>query len=74
MKGDVEQGAIRLVKQYSATEAVVALLHNEKTSTVVLFNLESGATMRKTSLTFPFDNVFKTNDVWIAIATLGDDE
>lgn len=74
LNGEIEAGAIRLVKEFSATEAVVGLLHNEKTSTVVLYNLSSGTNVRKTVLEFPFDEVFKSNDSWIAIATMGEDE
>lgn len=70
----VEAGAIRLVKEFSATEAVVGFLHNEKTSSVVLFNLTSGANVRVTSLTFPFDSIFRASESWVAIATVGDDE
>jgi len=37
-----EQGAIKVVKEYSNTEAVVALVHNEKTTTVLIYTLSTG--------------------------------
>lgn len=70
----IEQGTIKVVKEYSNTEAIVALTHGEKTSTIILFNLSTGTNLKVTSFPFPIDMVLKVSDNWIGIATVGDDE
>lgn len=80
LAGGLEAGSIKVIKQYSPTEAVVALVHDENNqekkghTTVVLFSLESGTNLKVSKIPFPVDNVFKLNDAWVGIATVGDDD
>ena len=65
----VEEGVISLVKEYSATEAVIGVVHNQTTSTAVLFSLNQQTNARVEKIPFPIDNILKVGDNWMAICT-----
>ena len=65
----IEEGTIVAVQEYSETEAIVAVVHNGKTSTVLLYSLATGNTVREEKVDFPVDNLVRLGDYWVAICT-----
>lgn len=65
----IEDGVITVIKEYSNTEAVIGFVHNQKTSTVVLYSLNTATNLKTEKIDFPIDNVFKVGENWVAICT-----
>lgn len=65
----IEEGSIVAVQEYSSTEAIVAVVHGGKTSTVLLYSLTNGQIMKQEKVDFPIDNLVRLSDFWISICT-----
>lgn len=66
----VDEGTIIAVQEYSPNEAIIAVLHGGKTSTVLLYALNTGQVVKREKVDFPIDNLIKVSDFWIAMCTV----
>lgn len=64
-----DEGSIVAVQEYSASEAIVAIVHGAKTSTVVLYSLVTAKVIKQEKFDFPIDNLVKLADSWVGICT-----
>lgn len=65
----IEEGSIVAVQEYSPSEAIIAVMHGGKTSTILLYSLTNGQVQRQEKIDFPVDNLVKLADNWIAMCT-----
>lgn len=69
----IEDGSIFVVREYSPSEAIIGVVHNSKTSSILLYSLINGTIVKQEKVDFPIDNVLKVTDNWIAMCTTEDE-
>jgi hypothetical protein len=65
----VAEGSIIAVQEYSPNEAAVAIIHNGKTTTVLLYSISTAKKDKEQSVDFPIDGFVKLGDNWVVICT-----
>lgn len=69
----VEEGTILAVNEFGPNEAIIAVGHGSKTSSVLLYSLVSGQVLKTEKVDFQIDNFVRQGDGWVAICTTEDE-